>query len=187
MKGMGLKWQTLSLAALVVALYIGLKLPDVDQRVGFLLHRSIVTHGPLLPLLAFVLAQGDNPVPRKAAMGIGIGFAVHMAFDLFPRAWQGYALISLPVYGRTPAVFSWIWTSAMMLVSMSIAVKLIRNGWDAIVLLTALAATFAFAASGERALWFPLGVTAGSLLVSYWLTGPDKDAPSLLGRGAAFR
>ena len=82
---MSLIWQPLSLIVLATAVYIGLKFPDVDQRVGFLLHRSIITHGPLLPLVAFAFALGDNPVQHRLGAGIGIGFAVHMALDLFPR------------------------------------------------------------------------------------------------------
>ena len=173
---MALVWQPLSLIALAASVYIGLKFPDVDQRVGFLLHRSIITHGPLLPLVAFAFALGENPVQRRLGTGIGIGFAVHMAFDLFPRGWQGYALISLPVYGWTPSVFSWVWISATMLVCFSLAIKLCRNAMDVVILLVATIATFAFVAPGENALWRPLAVTAASVLVCYWMIGPDKEA-----------
>ena len=172
---MALVWQPLSLVVLATAVYIGLKLPDVDQRVGFLLHRSIVTHGPLLPLVVFVFALGDNPVQRRMGAGIGIGFAVHMAFDLFPRGWQGYALISLPVYGWTPSVFSWLWISATMLICFSLAIKLCRNAIDVVILLVATVTAFAFVAPGEHALWRPLAVTVASVLVCYWMIGPDKD------------
>lgn len=173
---MGLIWQSFSLIVLAAAVYIGLKFPDVDQRVGFLLHRSIITHGPLLPLLAFAFALGDNPVQRRLGMGIGIGFAVHMAFDLFPRAWQGYALISLPVYGWTPPVFSWIWISATMLISFGLAIKLCRNALDVVFLLVAVLTAFLFVAPNENALWYPLAVTAGAFLLSFWMIGPDKEA-----------
>lgn len=170
---MSLIWQPLSLVALVLAVYIGLKFPDLDQRAGFLLHRSIVTHGPWLSLL--VLALGDNPVLRRLGVGIGIGSAVHMAFDLFPRAWQGYALISLPVYGWTHPVFSWIWLSVTMLIFFSIAVKLCRNTIDVAMLLVATAAVFFFVAPDEHALWCPLAVIGAALLGTFWLIGPYKE------------
>ena len=175
---MTLIWQPLSLIVLAAAIYTGLKFPDLDQRVGFLLHRSIITHGPLLPLLALALSTGDNPLQRRLGIGIGIGFAVHMAFDLFPREWQGYALISLPAYGWTPSIFSWIWISATMLISFSIAIKLGRSAIDAVILLIAVAATFLFAAANEGAFWRPLGVTVASVLVCYLMIGLDKDKSS---------
>lgn len=173
---MSLIWQPLSLVALALAVYIGLKFPDLDQRAGFLLHRSITTHGPWLSLLAFAFALGDNPVQRRLGSGICVGIAVHMAFDLFPRAWQGYALISLPVYGWTPQVFSWIWTAATMLISFGLAIKLCRNAIDVFILLLAAVAAFASVAPDENALWRPLAVTAAALLVTFWLIGPDKEA-----------
>ena len=159
---MALVWQPISLIALVLAVYIGLKFPDVDQRVGFLLHRSIITHGPLLPLVAFAFALGDNPVQRRLGVGIGIGFAVHIAFDLFPKAWQGYALISLPWYGWTPAKKSFLGSGSRPPCSLTsgIAIRLCRNGMDVTVLLLAAAAAFAIVAPGENALWRPLAVVA---------------------------
>ena len=169
-------WQLLSLVVLAAAVYIGLKFPDVDQRVGFLLHRSIITHGPFLPLLAFALAQVDSAVLRRLGTGIGVGFAVHMAFDLFPRAWQGYALISLPVYGWTPPAFSWIWISVTMLVSLGVAIKLCRSAIDMFILLVATVIAFAIVAPDENALWRPMAVTAAAFLVTFRVIGPDKES-----------
>ena len=148
---MNLLWQPLSLVALGIAAYIGLKLPDVDQHVGFLLHRSIITHGPLFPLAAFIIAQVDNPLPRRFGMGIGMGYAVHMAFDLFPQSWQGYALISIPGYGWIPWILSWIWIALTIVLSMALAIKLVRHLGDALILLLAVAAVFFFASGNEKA------------------------------------
>ena len=80
---MALVWQILSLAALASGSYAGLRTPDVDQSTWFLLHRSAITHGPLLPLAAFAPALGSNaPVRRRFGMGVCIGFAIHTAFDV---------------------------------------------------------------------------------------------------------
>ena len=177
---MSLIWQPLSLVALALAVYIGLKFPDLDQRAGFLLHRSIITHGPWLSLLAFAFALGNNPVQRRLGAGICIGIAVHMAFDLFPRAWQGYALISLPVYGWTPSVFSWLWISATMLISFGLATKLCRNAMDLAILFLAVVGALLFVLPNEDALWRPMAVTAAGLLVCFWMVGPDKESD---GRG----
>ncbi len=84
-------------AALVLGLAVGENLPDIDQRTNRLLHRSALTHGPLASLLLYSLTLRASATPvRWLAMGVCIGTAVHMAFDLFPRSWQGYALVSLP-------------------------------------------------------------------------------------------
>ena len=176
---MAMLWQPISIVVLAVAVYIGLEFPDIDQHFDFLLHRSIITHGPLLPLVAFAFALGDNPVQRRLGTGIAVGFAVHMAFDLFPRGWQGYALISLPLYGWTHPVFSWIWISATMLISFGFAIRLCRYAIDVAIFLAAAVATFAFVAPGENALWRPLAVVAASLLVTFWMIGPDKNTSEM--------
>ena len=87
-------------AAFTVGAWVGLKLPDVDQRTDLLLHRSIITHGPLVPLVLFLLLRNMRRTwVRVLPMSVCLGFVVHLAFDLFPKAWYGYALISVPVYG----------------------------------------------------------------------------------------
>jgi len=44
-------------AALAVGLAVGNWFPDVDQKTDLLVHRSIVTHGPLLPLIVVGVAS----------------------------------------------------------------------------------------------------------------------------------
>ena len=44
-------------AALVVGLVVGNWFPDIDQKTDLLVHRSIVTHGPLLPLIVVGVAS----------------------------------------------------------------------------------------------------------------------------------
>ena len=179
---MSLIWQPLSLVALAIATYAGLKLPDVDQRLGFLLHRSIITHGPLLPMLALAFALNGNPVLRRIGAGVSAGLGVHFAFDLFPQAWQGYALISLPVYGWTSPVFSWICLGISLLLSMCFAVKSSRGIFDTGILVVALAGSFWYASGNEKTLWWPLLVTIGSFVLAYWLVGPDKQDNATEGR-----
>ena len=171
---MTLLLQPLSLIALAIAAYIGLKLPDVDQHVDFLLHRSIITHGPLFPLVAFILAQVDNPLPRRFGMGVALGYAVHMAFDLFPQSWQGYALISIPGYGWVPGVASWIWIAVTMLLCMALTVKLVHHFGDTLILLLAFAAVFVFASGNEAAFWLPLLAAVASFVATFWLIKPTR-------------
>ncbi len=171
---MTLIWQPLSLVALGIAAYIGLKLPDIDQQVGFLLHRSIITHGPLFPVAAFVLAQVDNPLPRRFGMGLTLGYAVHLAFDLFPRSWQGYALVSIPGYGWIPGIASWIWIAFTLLLCVALAVKLVRHWGDGLLLLVALPTVFVFTSGKEHAFWLPMLIVVVSLAITYWVFKPIR-------------
>ena len=80
-----------------VGLAVGDCFPDIDQHTGLLLHRSIVTHGPLVPLIAVAIAATSRTILlRWFALGLVVGFAVHLSFDLFPKGWSGFALISVP-------------------------------------------------------------------------------------------
>jgi hypothetical protein len=93
----------LGIPLLVVGLVVGMYLPDLDQRLPFLLHRSILTHNAFLPLLlACFLRRKKRPALCLLTIGLCGALAVHLAFDLFPNSWAGYALISLPFFGRGP-------------------------------------------------------------------------------------
>ena len=50
MQGMGRFLVTLVAPVfVVVGLHCGIVMPDIDQRTNLLLHRSIITHSPLIP------------------------------------------------------------------------------------------------------------------------------------------
>ena len=88
---------------------VGLGLPDLDATLPFLTHRSIVTHHFMWPLLPLWAARDHPSLVTRArlfSMGSSLSLAVHFCFDLFPRSWRGYALIHIPLYGRTEALFS---------------------------------------------------------------------------------
>ena len=40
---------------------------------------------------------------------MAVRVAVHLSFDLFPKGWSGFALISVPGYGWTAPWFSGAW------------------------------------------------------------------------------
>ena len=95
-----MRWKAFTFASLslIVGLALGNKFPDIDQDTALLVHRSVFTHGPLLPFLLFLVASGIRFAPlRLFAMGFSLGVAFHLSFDLFPKAWQGFALIHVPV------------------------------------------------------------------------------------------
>ncbi len=91
----------------LVGAMAGIYFPDLDRRPSFLLHRSILTHNAFLPLLpALFFHRRKEPALRPPTIGLGEAPAVHLAFDLFPKDWSGYAPISWPFFGR-----HWRWRS----------------------------------------------------------------------------
>src|SRR5215208_5679273 len=115
----------LAAAWILLGLAIGLHFPDIDSRLNrlipswLLLHRSILTHGMIASLLLFWLLRkrgGAAPSPRLFAIGVSLAVAVHLCFEFFPRGWAGFALIHVPVYGRTTALFSQSWVMLRIVV-----------------------------------------------------------------------
>ena len=155
-----------TIAVLVAGAWAGLELPDCDQRIDLLLHRSIVTHGPLIPLCLFwTLKDVRYSWVRLFVMYVCLGFMVHMAFDLFPARWSGYALISIPLYGRIPAWASVLWLAGTSLLSAYLAARLARRFEEATLLAVGAVAIFVAAAPGERVVVGPLLVVAASLTI----------------------
>ena len=155
----------LSLILLVVGLMVGENLPDADQSTDLLLHRSIITHGPLVPALLIIVATIQwNPL-RWFAIGVSLGLTVHLAFDLFPKGWAGYALISLPVYGWTPVVFSKVWIALSTVVCAYLAARLVSGRLEATLFVLGAIGIFIYAAPHEGALWRPaLAVVTASIV-----------------------
>ena len=146
-----------SAAAFAAGAWAGLKLPDVDQRTDLLLHRSILTHGPLVPLIVYILVRNARRLSVRAfPMFLCLGFVVHLSFDLFPRAWMGYALISLPVYGWLPAVVSIVWMATSALLCAFWASRLVRGMQESPLLIFGVLAIFAYAALNEASWIGPL-------------------------------
>ena len=85
-----------------VALLIGIYVfPDSDQTIlSFLSHRSILTHGILLPVLIYwilnkILKHKKETLDYIYA-GLLIGISIHLTADLFSKSFVGYATIKLP-------------------------------------------------------------------------------------------
>lgn len=102
----------------VIGAFIGLKLPDFDQSFYWrplIVHRSLLTHSALLPLILFFTLKGHvigkkaDPRLRLPLLGFLLATAVHLCFDLFPYRWSGYALVHIPLFGWVGA-----WTSALL-------------------------------------------------------------------------
>ena len=50
----------LVMSLIMLAFVVGMIAPDVDQKVGLIVHRSILTHGPWFALAAILLATKSN-------------------------------------------------------------------------------------------------------------------------------
>lgn len=123
-------------AWLLLGVVMGLRFPDIDTRFQWvipswlLLHRSILTHGLIASLLLFLLVRKHRsltPSPRLFVVGLSIALAVHLCFDFFPRNWNGFALIHIPLYGRTTALFSQAWIILSIVTCLYLTFLLVRN------------------------------------------------------------
>jgi hypothetical protein len=142
---------------LPIGIAVGLSLPDIDHELGFLVHRSLVTHGCLFPFLAFWVAyKRENPMTRLFSMGFSVSSAAHLSFDLFPRAWTGFALIHIPLYGRISPLFSWLWIAGSIAICLYLALSLTRNLLDVVASSGSLAVSFGFCLTTGNTFWLPL-------------------------------
>ena len=120
---------------------IGLKLADFDQSFRWwplIVHRSLLTHGFLAPLLLFLAVRPRKGVPdeprlRLFVQGVCLATAVHLCFDLYPARWYNYSRIFVPFAGWTTPPLSIAWLGAGALVSLYLACRLLRGlpglGW----------------------------------------------------------
>lgn len=153
-------------STMVAGAWVGLNLPDIDQRIDFLLHRSALTHGPLVPLIGYLLVQNARSLSfRLFPMFLCLGYVVHLSFDLFPKGWSGYALISLPVYGWLPPLLSIVWIAASVILCAYLAARLARGVMGFALLVTGTIGIFVYAAPKEAVLTGPLLAVAVAIAV----------------------
>ena len=156
------------LIALLAGVYVGFRFPDFDQRTDILVHRSIITHGLLAPLLLYiVLGSRQSPAPaRLFVTGAALAVAVHLSFDLFPRGWWRHALIHLPTYGWTPPLVSWGWIALSIVLCFYIAFKSAQGWVETTLVLVAIVAVFIYSLPGEHALWGPMVAGLGPIAIA---------------------
>ena len=160
----------LGLLAVIAGLAVGDWFPDIDQKTGLLLHRSIVTHGPLVPFVVFAAASATRSIPlRWFAMGLTLGVAIHLSFDLFPSSWSGFALISVPSYGWTASWFSWTWIAISTVASTYLALRLVRGVLEGSLFMLSLIVAFGYIAVGEDAVWRPVVALTVAIVISLTL------------------
>ena len=151
----------------VLGLHYGISMPDIDQRTNLLIHRSIITHSPLIPFILFGLVSTVGyRLYRRFVIGLCVAFAVHHAFDLFPKEWTGYALIRIPfLVGTTPALFSWIWIAFSMCACAYLAARLVQGLMDILCYLLGFIYIFIVTVPKEHAWFGPIVALTVTIIV----------------------
>ncbi|MES2461289.1 MAG: hypothetical protein V4671_11965 [Armatimonadota bacterium] len=141
--------------------FIGLKFPDFDQTFRWyplLVHRSILTHSFLFPLLLIMsfgaMRREALSATRWFVMGLSAAIAVHLCFDLFPRYWTGFARIHFPFYGAGPTWISQVCLALSAFVCLLLACRLLRNARELYLLLGGLIVTYGVSAAKQPNLSF---------------------------------
>ena len=129
-----------AILALIIGTLLGLQLPDADRVFTLLglVHRSIITHGLLLPLGASLLVRARPRWLQLGVAGLSLAMAVHLAFDLFPRSWVGYALITVPLVGRLDPTLTVLWLALSVVACCLLALRLLHDRRDLALALGAL-------------------------------------------------
>jgi len=135
-----------------------LRLPDFDLSFHWwplIEHRSLLTHGFLVPLLLFASLRGHSVKPftddrpRLFLLGFCIASAVHLCFDLFPGAWRGLARVHIPIVGWMGGELSFLWLLVGVLATLYLGCKLLRRPNDVVLALLGLATSYRVSAAAE--------------------------------------
>lgn len=159
---------------LFIGMLMGAAVPDFDLTLrgsllsGFIQHRSLLTHGLIVPIYLYFHTQRHcTDLWRAFTLGFVAVTAVHLSFDLFPRAWVGFALIYVPFWGRLGAWGSAVWLVAGVLASLIVGWRLTAVRWQRILFIVLIALAFAQQAAVERLWLWPL-LTVGGLVWLAW-------------------
>ena len=141
----------------IIGAVIGVALPDIDLTLPFLRHRSIVTHGFLWPLVAWLFVVFTHNVRfRFFTIGFATTLAIHLCYDLYPGGWFGFARIHVPGYGRLSGPVSWVWLSISVIISLYFALWLVWSMREIILLAISAAAPFLIMAADNEEILLPL-------------------------------
>jgi hypothetical protein len=173
---------SLSILSFVVGLWIGVSLADFDHTLAFLRHRSIVTHGAIIPLVIYLLAPKNQDWVRMGLVGLFIGMAAHLSYDLFPNGWGTFARINVPFYGYLSPTLSIIWISLNVVASLYIALLIVQKGHEVGIAAVGLVVAFMGCAPNENAFWSPLIGLVVALGLALVLPGSAADASRLIQR-----
>jgi hypothetical protein len=94
----------------IVGGVVGLTAADIDLAPPLpLKHRSAWTHGPVVPVLAWLLVR-SYPSTWPFAAAFLFTYSLYLLFDMFPNSWRGSALINLyPIKLSLPPLLSFLY------------------------------------------------------------------------------
>jgi len=154
---------------LILGIYLGLNFPDIDQRTHLLIHRSIFTHGLIVPLFFFLFSSRITKKSlRLFLMGFVVAIAVHLSFDLFPIGWKMHALIHIPQIGWTHKIVSISWIFISIVFCIYVGIALIREAFEGFIFSLIVIGTFVFESFGESRFFAPLIILIITNLVAIW-------------------
>ncbi|AMD94303.1 hypothetical protein [Leptotrichia sp. oral taxon 847] len=102
---MNFYYHTITTLILAFFYYVGFKFPDYDLKLK-LSHRNMLTHSPLLVVILFLLHQNKiltliykmkYDITDFVIVGLSLGIAIHLLYDLFPKSFKGMALLQFPI------------------------------------------------------------------------------------------
>jgi len=171
----------IALIALIIGAAIGLFLPDTDRVFPFLLHRSIVTHSALVPLLGYLSCRKTAAEWKRAGViGLSLTLAVHLSFDLFPRLWIGFALIQIPFTRPLNATLSMAWLMINLIVCLYLALRLLGNRTELAIAGGLGLLSFLIAARSETVFWSALLALLVAALLATCLPNSHVNGQTLI-------
>lgn len=162
-EGVTLGFIIISTLFLISFYYIGLKYPDVDLKIKGLGHRSIVTHSFFLTTILMYLHKKNYlwlvysakyDITRFMIIGLALGIAIHILYDLRPKAYKGTALIKFPYMNRGLSVNQSI---AFMLLTVGVClftvIFYVKTLYEMLILLFLLIFTIIKKRKVEKGFW----------------------------------
>ena len=140
-----------ALACFGAGAWLGGWFPDIDLKIRYIRHRSILTHGFIMPaLMLLVVGAARNERVDWFIAGFATGVAAHLAFDLFPESWRGYAMISAPIYGSLSRRASKAWIALSAFACLSASLLLAPGAAGAVACAVALAALYIHGVTAQK-------------------------------------
>lgn len=162
-KNMGTDLILLVLFLLIVFYYIGLKFPDIDLKIKGLGHRSILTHSPLLTVGLWILHKknylwlvykGKYDITNYVIIGLALGIAVHLLYDLRPKSFKGSALITYPyVKGSLSINESIIFMLISVLINLFLVISYVKTLYEMLILFILFIITLIKKKNVEKGFW----------------------------------
>jgi hypothetical protein len=101
---------------------IGLKFPDIDHKIKFLSHRSIITHSPFIAIFFYFLyIKSGSSDFNYFITSFFIAESIHMIYDFFPKGWIGGALIKAPFINSIGVLSSKIFIFISLVILMGLS------------------------------------------------------------------